>query len=129
VVFLLPVALATFVYGHTGGLIALALSLLAMLPRVFLVSAFPGDALLETLAVGLVGYLVIWTFATQEREKRLRQEAIARLRTVNAISTSVTRSLEREEILNSALDRVLEVTQTKMGGIFLVDRMTHDLTL
>lgn len=129
VVFLLPVTLATFVYGQTGGLIALALAILIMLPRVFTVSAYPGDAVLETLAVGVVGYLVIWILATQEREKRLRQEAIARLRTVNAISTSVTRSLERTEILNDALDKVLEVTQTKMGGIFLVDRMTHDLTL
>lgn len=106
VVFLLPVALATFVYGQAGGLIALALSLLIMLPRVFLLSAFPGDALLETLAVGVVGYLLVWIITTQERERELRQAAIARLRTVNAISTGVTRSLELEEILNNALDKV-----------------------
>jgi signal transduction histidine kinase len=129
VVFLLPVALATFVYGQTGGLIALALSLLIMLPRVFLLSAFPGDALLETLAVGVVGYLVVWIIATQEREKQLRQAAIARLRMVNVISTSVTRSLELGEILNHALDKVLEATQTQAGSIFLLDRMTRDLTL
>jgi len=129
VVFLLPVALATFVYGQTGGLITLALAMLIMLPRVFLNSAYPGDALLETLAVGLVGYLVIWLLATQEHEKRLRQEAISRLRTINAISTSVTRSLDREEILRSALDKMLEATQTEMGGIFLIDQMAHGLTL
>lgn len=129
VVFLLPVTLATFVYGQTGGLLALALAILIMLPRVFTVSAYPGDALLETLAVGVVGYLVIWILATQEREKRLRQDAVARLRTVNAISSSVTGSLEIGVILNGALDKVLEATQTQTGCLFLVDRMTSDLTL
>lgn len=128
-VFLLPVALATFIYGQTGGLIALVLSILIMLPRVFLLSAYPGDALLETLAVGLVGYLVIWIISTQEREKRLRQEAVSRLRIINGINASVTRSLELEEILNNALDKVLEVIQAKMGGIFLIDRVPQDLVL
>lgn len=129
VVFLLPVALATFLYGQTGGLIALILSILVMLPRVFLISVFPGDALLETLAVGIVGYLVIWIIATQEREKQLRQDAVARLRTINAISAEVTGTLDIALILNGALDKVLAATQTQMGCVFLVDRMTRDLTL
>lgn len=129
VVFLLPVALATFVYGQAGGLIALSLSVLVMLPRVLVISANPGDALFEMLAVGLVGYVVVWIIAIQEHERRLRQQAISRLRTVNAISTRVTRSLELREILTSALDKVLEETETKTGCIFLVDHMTHDLLL
>lgn len=129
VVFLLPVALATFVHGQTGGLIALALSLLIMLPRVFLLSAYPGDALLETVAVGVVGYLLVWIITTQEREKQLRQAAIARLRMINAISTSMNRWLELGEILNNALDKVLEVIQTQAGSMFLLDRMTRDLML
>ncbi len=129
VVFLLPVALATFLYGQNGGLVALLFSILVMLPRVFLISAFPGDALLETLAVGLVGYLVIWIIDAQEREKQLRQEAIARLKAINLISTSVTQSLELEEILNNALTQVLEATQLTLGSIFLIDRVTNDLVL
>lgn len=129
VVFLLPVALASFLYGQTGGLMVLALALLVMLPRVFLVSVFPGDAFLETVAVGVVGYLLVWILATQEREKRLRQDAVTRLRAINAVSASVTGSLELGVILNSALDRTLEASQTEAGCIFLVDRMTHDLTL
>lgn len=129
VVFLLPVALATFLYGQTGGLVVLLLSVLVMLPRVFLISAFPGDALLETLAVGVVGYLVIWIIAAQEREKQLRQAAIRRLKAINIISTSVTQSLELEEVLNNALPQVLEATQLQLGCIFLVDRATNDLVL
>ncbi len=129
VVFLLPIALTAFVYGQRGGLIALVLSLLIMFPRVFLFSVYPGDALLETLAVGMVGYLVIWIIAVQEREKRLRQEAVTRLRTINAIRSSVTASLELETILKDALDKILEATQTQTGCVFLVDQMTRDLTL
>jgi signal transduction histidine kinase len=129
IAFLLPVAAATFAYGRTGGLFALGAAFLIMLPRVIWLSAYPGDALLETLAVGLVGYLVIWMIATQEREKRLRQEAVSRLRTVNVIGAIVTKSLELEQILNDALDKILEVMQVKMGFIFLVERGTQDLVL
>lgn len=129
IIFLLPVAGATFVFGQGGGLIALGLAILIMLPRVFWISDFTGDALLETLAVGVVGCFVIWMITIQEREKRLRQEAVSRLRTINAIGVNVTRSLDLEQILNSALDKVLEVNQVKMGYIFLVERGTQDLVL
>jgi signal transduction histidine kinase len=129
IAFLLPVAAATFAFGQSGGLATLGAAILIMLPRVFWISAYQGDALLETLAVGLVGYLVIWMIATQEREKRLRQEAVSRLRTVNVIGAIVTKSLELEQILNDALDKILEVMQVKMGFIFLVERGTQDLVL
>ncbi|MGQ9767698.1 MAG: GAF domain-containing protein [Anaerolineae bacterium] len=33
------------------------------------------------------------------------------------------------EILNNALDKVLEVIQTQAGSMFLLDRMTRDLML
>ncbi len=129
IIFLLPITLAAFVYGQSGGLITLALSFLIMLPRVFLLSDYPGDAFLETLAVGVVGYLLVWIIVIQEREKRLRQEAVMRLRAINAVRSSITGSLELREILKEALDKVLEATQTQTGCIFLVDQMTRDLTL
>jgi len=128
IVFLLPIALATFLYGQTGGLITLALAALVMLPRVAWLSPSPWDALLEVLTVGVVGYLVIWIIATQENEKRLRQDAVARLRTINAISASVTDSLDTTQILNKALDRALEATRSQTGCISLLDRTTRELT-
>ncbi|MCX7708101.1 MAG: GAF domain-containing sensor histidine kinase [Anaerolineae bacterium] len=129
IMFLLPIALAAFVYGQAGGLITLVLSFLIMLPRVILLSDYPGDAFLETLAVGVVGYLLVWIIVTQEREKQLRQEAVMKLRTINAVRSSITGSLELDVILRDALDKVLEATQTQTGCIFLVDQMTRELTL
>jgi len=129
IVFLLPVAAATFAFGLTGGLTTLGLATLIMLPRILWFSSSPGDAWLEMLAILLVGGIVIWMIATQEQEKRLRQDAVSRLRTINLISTHVTRSLELEQILNSALDSILEVTGVKVGFIYLVDRGAEDLEL
>ncbi len=129
IVFLLPVAAATFAFGQRGGAVTLGISILIMLPRVFLISHYPGDTLLEILAVLVVGYLVVWMIATQEREKHLRQEAVSRLRMINAISSHVNRSWELEDILNGALDKVMEVTQVNMGDIFLVQGVSQDLVL
>ena len=88
VIFLLPVAGATFAFGQTGGLVTLALAILIMLPRALFISPSAGDALVETGAVAVVGYFVIWMIETQEREKRLRQKAVSRLRAINAVPLS-----------------------------------------
>ena len=129
VIFILPVAGATFAFGQAGGLVTLVIAVLIMLPRVFLISPYPMDALTETAAVAVVGYLVIWMIETQEREKRLRQEAVSRLRTINAVTAIVTGSLELEQILNSALDKVLEVAKVRAGSIYLLDMGTQELIL
>ncbi len=129
IIFILPVAGAAFAFGQVGGLVTLALAVLIMLPRVFLLSPHPADALLETVAVAGVGYLVIWMIETQEKEKILRQEAVSQLQTINAVTAIVTGSLELEQILNSALDKVLEVTKVKAGFIYLLDRATQEMTL
>jgi signal transduction histidine kinase len=129
IIFMIPVAGAAFAFGQAGGLVTLALAVLIMLPRVFLISSSPADALLETVAVAVVGYLVIWMIETQEREKSLRQKAVSQLQTINAVTAIVTGSLELEQILNGALDKVLEVTKVKAGSIYLLDRETEKLTL
>jgi two-component system sensor histidine kinase DegS len=129
IIFVLPVAGAAFAFGQVGGLVTLAIAVLIMLPRVFLISLYPADALLETVAVAVVGYLVIWMIETQEREKRLRQKAASRLRAINAVTAIVTESLELDQILNGALDKVLEVTGLEAGLIFFLDKQTQELIL
>ncbi len=129
VIFILPVAGAAFAFGQVGGLVTLVIAVLIMLPRVFLISSYPADALLETVAVAVVGYLVIWMIETQEREKRLRQKAASRLRAINAVTAIVTESLELDQILNDALDKVLEVTGLEAGLIFFRDKQTQELIL
>ncbi len=129
IVFLLPIAGATFAFGQIGGLITLFLSVLIMLPRVFLMSPYPGDALVETAAVGVVGYFVIWMIQTQENEKKLRQKAVLRLRTLNAIASTLTGSLELEQILDDALAQVLKAMGAEVGLIFFRDEPGQELIL
>ena len=130
IIFLLPIAGASFAFGQAGGLITLALAVLIMLPRALVSSPYPVDAVLETASVTVVGYIVIWMIETQEREKRLRQKAIEELETVNAIAATVSQSLDLDEILDKALGKVLKVTtlETK-GGIFLLDEGEQKLHL
>ncbi len=129
IIFILPIAGATFAFGQRGGLITLAFALLMMLPRALWLSPYPEDALVEMAAVAVVGYLVTWMIEAQAREKALRQKAVLRLEAISAVTAIATRSLELEQILNDALDKVLEVTDLEAGLIFFLDPPSQELTL
>jgi len=130
IIFILPIAGSAFAFGQVGGLIALGFSVLVMLPRVFLISAYPMDALVETTGVAVVSYLVVWMIETQEREKKLRQKAVDELEMVNAIAVTISQSLDLDEILDKALGKVLEVTRLEArGGIFLLNAEGQKLHL
>ncbi|MCL4395979.1 MAG: hypothetical protein M1482_14450 [Chloroflexi bacterium] len=136
ILFLLPVALATFAFGQDGGLCALAAAAIAMAPRVVLISPYPTDALVETAAVTLVGGFVVWAIETQAREKRLRQElslrlerANDRLQTLNESAQNINSTLD----LASVLGRMAESTARAMGvrgcSIRLLDESGHRLNV
>jgi GAF domain-containing protein len=68
--------------------------------------------------------------AIRDREKKLRQDAIARLEAVGAVSGVIIQSLELDQILDSALDKVVEVLGVeRRGGIFLVNEEAGELFL
>lgn len=129
ILFVLPVAASATVFGHIGGIATLILAVLIMLPRVIWLSDYPLDATVETVAVGVVGYLVLLMVDTEEREKSLRQEAVARMRSFNAMCSIVAKSLELEQILNEALDKALEVTDLEVGLMYFLDRHSDELAL
>jgi len=129
VIFVLPMAIATFAFRQRGGLITLALAVLIMLPRAIWISPRPADAFVEIATAAVVGFFVIWMIEAQAREKALHQEAISRLSAINAVSTIVTRSLELKQILNAALGKVLEATDAEAGMIFRLDRQSQELAL
>lgn len=130
ILFILPITYAAFTFGMTGGLVTLFIALFFMLPRVFFASPYPADALLETISVALAGGLISWLVAIRDREKKLRQDAIARLEAVGAVSGVIIQSLELDQILDSALDKVVEVLGVeRRGGIFLVDEEARELLL
>mgnify|MGYP000363989470 CR=1 FL=1 len=129
IMFLLPVAGASFAFGQTGGLIMLGLVILIMLPRAILISPYQMDAIIEITAVGLVGYFIVWMIETQEREKQLRQQAASRLRVLNDVIAVAASSLELERVLDRALDKVLEVMKLQAGVIYLLDSKELVFTL
>jgi signal transduction histidine kinase len=123
IIFLLPVAAAAYAFGYVGGLITLALATLIMLPRVFLVSSQPLDALIETVGITLVGLIIVWMIETQDREKKLRQHVVEELETVNAISAALCQSLDLDLTLDTVLGEVLAIVPGlgAKGAIFLLD--------
>lgn len=127
--FVLPVAYATLAFGMTGGLTTVSISVLIMMPRVLFLSLYPVDAFTEALAVGFVGAAMSWVIQSLEKERWLRQKAISRLQATNAISEILNRSLELEEILGVALEKVLEVTGLDAGLIFTLDEGKPELNL
>jgi signal transduction histidine kinase len=130
ILFMLPITYAAFTFGMAGGLVTLFISLLIMLPRIFFASPYPADAFLETISIALVGGLISWLVAIRDKEKGLRQNAIERLEAVGAVSGVIIQSLELDQILDSALEKVVQVLGVeRRGGIFLVDEETEELFL
>ena len=59
-------------------------------------------------------------------EERWRAEELA---TLNAITETVSRSLDLDTILDDALNKVFEVIDADVGGIYLLDEGNEELTL
>jgi len=129
ILFILPIAGATFALGQVAGLAVLITSVLVMLPRVFLRSPHPADALVEVAAVGLVGYLVVWMIESQAREKRLRQEIASRLGMLNDVARVVASSLDVEEVLHRALDKIIDAIRVEIACVYLLDGDRGELAL
>jgi two-component system sensor histidine kinase DegS len=130
ILFILPITYAAFMFGLVGGLVTLLVSLLIMLPRVFFASPQPVDALFETISVALVGGLICWLIAIQDREKKLHQDTMGRLTAVGAVSDVLIQSLNLDQILDGALEKMVEILGVeRQGGIFLVDQEEGELVL
>jgi len=150
ILFLLPVTYAAFAFGLRGGLIALAAAAAFMLPRVFLVSQYPRDALFETLTVIGVGILINWWLEGRRRELGRREQALLKLESarrelqsyvqvikenerrisaLHSISTAVNRSLVLEEVLDLAAQKIEEVTDIDVVMVFSLDEKAGRLVL
>jgi signal transduction histidine kinase len=150
VLLLAPIIYAGFVFGLKAGLICLAAALTVMLPRVFLFSPNPADALFESLAVIAVGAVINWWFESQRRERRRRDEALMKLEAVQRqlqshiqivkeneirlsglhfICTVVNESLVLEEVLDTAADKIKEVMGLDVVLLFFLDEETEQLEL
>ena len=150
ILFLLPVCYAGFFFGMKAGLVSLAVAFVIMLPRVFLISEYLPDALLETVAVILSGGLINLWFDSSRKEKERRQQMLSkleaadqqlesayqvtrrnekRLSALNEISAIVSQSLEVEAILSAVVDKVKQVMDLDIVLIFLLDQDKQELKL
>lgn len=127
ILFILPIAGASFFFGRSGGLITLALALVLMIPRVIWISSHPVDAALEAVAVGMVGAVAVWMIEARDREKRVRQMMLEKVEIASGIASTASRSLNLDEILEKGLAKVLEggralglLEAEPRGSIFLL---------
>jgi signal transduction histidine kinase len=150
IIFLLPMAYAGFMFGIKAGLASVGIAMAIMLPRVFLISSNLRDALLETSVIIIVGGLVNLWFEGYRREKERSQQALLRLAAaqkelqsyiqviknnekrlsvLNEISHVTSQSLELQDILIAAADKVIEVMGVDNALIFLLDEDSQELVL
>ena len=122
ILFILPVAGATFVFGRGTGLLTLVLVIAIMLPRVFFISVSPVDALLEVVATTIAGYLVVLMLESFRR-------TVSRMETINRVNAALTGSLELKQILTNVLYTLLDVMNVKAGVVYLVDEDEQGLTM
>jgi len=150
ILFLLPVCYADYFLGIRAGVVSLIVAAIIMLPRVFLVSEYMSDALLETIAVIGIGALINLWFYSSKRERERRQQMLSKLETtdqqlesayqatrrnekrlsaLNEISAIISQSLELEDILSAVVDKLKQVMGLDVVLIFLLDKDKQELKL
>jgi PAS domain S-box-containing protein len=93
----------------------------------FRVLAYSSPIIHDEMIVGMRGIILDIT------ERKLAEEQVAQrnreLAALNAITQTVSQSLDLNEILNKALDKILEILAIEHGGIYLFDTEANNLIL
>jgi two-component system sensor histidine kinase DegS len=140
ILFLAPIAYAAYIFGIRGGILCLLLAALALLPRVFLLSPAPRDALLETVLALSLGGLIIGWLETRRREIGRREQDILRLESVkkqlqshvraargserriqalHSISRTINQSFSLEEVAAAVVEPIRELLHAETVLIYL----------
>jgi signal transduction histidine kinase len=150
ILFLLPISYAGFMFGVRAGFMGIAVAVAIMLPRVFLFSPNPTDALLETSSVVIVGGLVNLWFQGYRKERERTQQTLLKLETAQGelqsyirvvrsnekrltafkeVSDVVSQSLELQDVLNAAINKVMEVMKAEVAKVFMLNEESQELEL
>jgi len=131
ILFLIPVVYGAAMLGTRGGLNILVLAAAAMLPRVFLISPQPHEALFETCGIIFTGALLVTLFDALQKGRRRLSELkatqsmlnlqIKRLGMLHAISSIVGQSLETDRVLNAAIDKIGQLIEIDAAWLYLWD--------
>jgi two-component system sensor histidine kinase DegS len=146
ILFMAPIVWAGFLFGWRGAFATSLVALACMLPRALFISASQTDAIFETSAVFIIGNVLAISFASLRKEREYRSQleiahqelkthiqAIKdnerRLASLNQISSTISQSLELGQVLNLAIDNVVDVMQVDAAWIFLLNEETRELEL
>jgi hypothetical protein len=139
ILFLMPIAYGAAMLGTGGGLSILVLAAAAMLPRVFLISPEPREALFETGGVIFTGVLLVALLDALQKGRRRLSELetsqsmlnlqIKRLGMLYAISSIVSQSLQVGRVLSAAIDKVRQLMETEAAWLYLWDEEQKKLRL
>jgi len=150
ILFLLPVIYSSFTFGRKGALITSLVALAAMLPRAIFISPAPGDALVETGGILVIGIVASWGIWTRAQERDKTKAALAELhsaheilqryvqsarrdekrRTIlSTISALLGASLQLEKTLQMAIHMVSELMEVEVTLIFSLDEENNKLKL
>ena len=145
-----PMGYTIVVFGLQAGFVSLAIAAAIMLPRVFLLSQYPADALVETTGVLLVGVVANLWFRGYRGQKEGWQQAVSSLETayqqlesraltveehqkrlavLNNITAAVSQSLELSQILDRAVDAIFDLMSADGVWIYLLNPDEAELVL
>jgi PAS domain S-box-containing protein len=97
IILLIPVCYTGFVFGMRAGFVCLAAASAIMFPRVFLLSEYFPDALLETILIIVVGALINFWINGFKKEREQRQQILLELNSANIQLQNRTANLEVSE--------------------------------
>ncbi len=140
---IIPVAYAAFVFRFPGGAITTIFISAALIPRAFFWSTERGEAHAEIVAFIVIGLIVSWLIdrlqQTVQRLQNAQGDLEGSLETIESqqqqlislyyISTVVYRTLDLDKIAKDALNRILDLTRSDAGWIYLRDDESGDLVL
>ncbi len=150
ILLIVPIGYAIAVFGLGSGFVCLGIAAAIMLPRVFLLSQYPADALVETAGVLVVGAVAnVWFHAYrkdrenwkktasdldtayQQLESRahVSEEHQKRLSVLNSITAGMSESLELSQILDRAIDAMFDTMGVDGAWIYLMNPDDRELVL
>ncbi len=146
ILYLLPIIWAGVLFGLKGGVITSSLAAAFMLPRGIFLSPHPEDALIETMAIFVVGNSTAFSLELLRRERKrsseleqtqielqnqleVIQENERRMAALNQTSTIISQSLQLSQVLDTAVGCVMDVMSAEVIRIYTLDEKTQELVL
>ncbi|GMQ86006.1 MAG: hypothetical protein BMS9Abin07_1577 [Acidimicrobiia bacterium] len=124
ILYAVPVAYASLMYGIEGGLLTGLWSALLSIPNAIFLHqaefAWVGEVGATILVIAL-GVLVALPVQRERRERQRAEETSRRLAFLNGVTGSMTRSLQSEDFIGLLLDRLIEAVDLEAAAFGAAD--------